>query len=88
MRDCKYQENNMPAKKKTTRSIKQTDRQAAHEAAQAQQDDPNLLCVRLSPVQMQQLQIIAAVANNDTPEEYAKKVINRHIADRLYLVRK
>ena len=78
----------MPAKKKTTRSIKQTDRQAAHEAAQAQQDDPNLLCVRLSPVQMQQLQIIAAVANNDTPEEYAKKVINRHIADRLYLVRK
>lgn len=77
----------MPVKKKT-RQIKQSDRQTAHEAAKAQQDPPNILKVRLSPVQMQQLQIIAQVANNDTPEEYAKKVINRHIADRLYLVRK
>lgn len=76
----------MPAKRKT-KEIKDTSRETAHEAATDAPNMPqNWLVVRLSPVQMQQLEIIAEISNRDTPEEYAKKVINQHIADRLYLV--
>lgn len=76
----------MSAKRKT-KEVKSTSRETAHEAAADALNMPqNWLVVRLSPVQMQQLEIIAEISNRDTPEEYAKKVINQHIADRLYLV--
>lgn len=47
---------------------------------------PEALSVYLSPVQRQQLTILASL-NNDTPAEYAKKVLGQYIADRLYTLK-
>ena len=44
--------------------------------------------IKLSPVQYDQLRIIASVLNNQSVEEYSKKLLQTHISDRLYLVRK
>ena len=71
----------MPPRKKKV--VSETDRETAHKSAENAQ---NTVVVRLTPVQLQQLQIIAQLAHGDTPETYAQKVLSRHIADRLYLV--
>ena len=80
----------MPPRRKT-KEISKSDRETAHKATEAATTAPeklkNTVCIQLSPVQLQQLEIIAEVANDDTIEEYAKKVINQHIADRMYLIR-
>ena len=44
--------------------------------------------VTLTPVQHKQLEILAQLAHNKTPEEYTKSVLLQHIADRLYLVQR
>lgn len=71
----------MPPRKKKV--VSETDRESAHKSAENAQ---NTVVVPLTPVQLQQLQIIAQMAHGDTPETYAQKVLSRHIADRLYLV--
>lgn len=71
----------MPPRKKKV--VSETDRESAHNSAENAQ---NTVVVPLTPVQLQQLQIIAQLAHGDTPETYAQKVLSRHIADRLYLV--
>ena len=71
----------MPPRKKKV--VSETDRESAHKSAE---NAPNTVVVPLTPVQLQQLQIIAQMAHGDTPETYAQKVLSRHIADRLYLV--
>jgi len=83
----------MPPKKKT-KEISKTDRESTRKAA-AKQSEPleninndNLLSIKLTPVQMQQINILATVAHNEDPAVYCQKIIARHIADRLYLVRK
>jgi len=40
----------------------------------------------LSPVQMNQLAILAQLDNNSTVEQYVAKLVKKHIADRLYLL--
>lgn len=76
--------------RRKTKEISKSDRettQKATEAAMMPHAPDCTVCIKLSPVQMQQLEIIAEVINDDTPEEYAKKIINKHIADRMYLIR-
>lgn len=46
------------------------------------------ISITLSPVHLNQLRIIASTMNNDTIEAYAKKVLQQHIVDRLYLVQR
>jgi hypothetical protein len=88
-----YLELQMPPKKKT-KEISKTDRESTKEAT-AERFEPlehinndNLLSIKLTPVQMQQISILATVAHNEDPAVYCQKVIARHIADRLYLVTK
>lgn len=80
----------MPPKRKT-KEISKSDRETTHNATESALTPSHApeytVCIKLSPVQMQQLEIIAEVINEDTPEEYAKKIINKHIADRMYLIR-
>jgi hypothetical protein len=80
----------MPPKRKT-KEISKSDRETTHKATESATTPPHAsdctVCIKLSPVQIQQLEIIAEVINDDTPEEYAKKIINKHIADRMYLIR-
>ena len=71
----------MPPRKKKV--VSETDRESTHKSTENTQ---NTVVVPLTPVQLQQLQIIAQLAHGDTPETYAQKVLSRHIADRLYLV--
>lgn len=82
--------------KKTTKEISKTDREETHKVAQDSTTEtveirPNLhnfggLIVKISPVQQQQLGILADI-DSTTPEDYAAKLIGRHISDRLYLLR-
>jgi hypothetical protein len=80
----------MPPRRKT-KEISKSDRETTHKATEAATTAAHApdctVCIKLSPVQMQQLEIIAEVINDETPAEYAKKVINKHIADRMYLIR-
>ncbi len=82
--------------KKKSKEINKTDREETHRAAQDASTEPvemraNLhnfggLIVKISPVQQQQLGILADI-DSTTPEDYAAKLIGRHISDRLYLLR-
>lgn len=78
----------MPAKRKT-KEISQTDRESTKKAAteQAKQQDQNSLTIQLSPVQMQQINVLAQIAHGEDPAVYCRKIILQHVADRLYLVR-
>ena len=80
----------MPVKKKT-KEIKQTDREQAHKQATSTQETPVEflgLHIELTPVQMQQINVLAQVAHNEDPSVYCRKIILQHVADRLYLVRR
>ena len=73
----------MPVKKKT-KEIKQTDREQAHKQA----NTGEILKIELTPVQMQQINVLAQVAHNEDPAVYCRKILLQHVADRLYLVRR
>jgi len=78
-------EQQMPTKRKT-KEIKKTDREQAHK-----QETPVEvlgLQIDLTPVQMQQINVLAQVAHNEEPAVYCRKIILQHVADRLYLVRR
>ena len=80
----------MPTKRKT-KEIKQTDREQAHKQATTTEQTPVEflgLHIELTPVQMQQINVLAQVAHNEDPSVYCRKIILQHVADRLYLVRR
>tara|TARA_R110000772_G_scaffold181707_2_gene293024 strand:- start:5152 stop:5394 length:243 start_codon:yes stop_codon:yes gene_type:complete len=80
----------MPTKRKT-KEIKQTDREQAHKQATSTEKTPVEflgLHIELTPVQMQQINVLAQVAHNEDPSVYCRKIILQHVADRLYLVRR
>ena len=83
-----YLEHNMPAKRKT-KEVSKTDRESVKQAAAtpAEQLEQNGLTITLTPVQMQQINVLAQIAHNEDPAVYCRKIILQHVADRLYLVR-
>ena len=83
-----YLEHNMPKRK--TKEISQTDRESTKKAAAtpAEQLEQSGLTIQLTPVQMQQINVLAQVAHNEDPAVYCRKIILQHVADRLYLVRR
>ena len=84
-----YLENKMPAKRKT-KEVSKTDRESTTKAAAtpAEQLEQNGLTITLTPVQMQQINVLAQIAHNEDPAVYCRKIILQHVADRLYLVRR
>ena len=78
----------MPAKRKT-KEVSKTDRESTKPpaATPADQLEQNGLVIQLSPVQMQQINVLAQIAHNEDPAVYCRKIILQHVADRLYLVR-
>ena len=76
--------------KRKTKEINQTDRESTKKATAtpADQLEQNGLVIQLSPVQMQQINVLAQIAHNEDPAVYCRKIILQHVADRLYLVRK
>ena len=84
-----YLEHNMKGKKKT-KEVSQTDRESVKQAAAspAQQLEQMGLTIQLSPVQIQQINVLAQIAHNEDPAVYCRKIILQHVADRLYLVRR
>ena len=76
--------------KRKTKEISQTDRESTKQssASPADQLEQNGLIIRLTPVQMQQINVLAQVAHNEDPAVYCRKIILQHVADRLYLVRR
>lgn len=78
----------MPAKRKT-KEVSETDRESikSSTAPPANQLEQNKLIIKLSPVQMQQINVLAQIAHNEDPAVYCRKIILQHVADRLYLVR-
>ena len=76
----------MPAKRKT-KEVSQTDRESTKQATTPEQD-ANTLTIELSPVQIQQINVLAQVAHGEDPAVYCRKIILQHVADRLYLVRR
>ena len=79
----------MPAKRKT-KEVSKTDRESVKQAAAtpAEQLEQNGLTITLTPVQMQQINVLAQIAHNEDPAVYCRKIILQHVADRLYLVRR
>jgi len=73
--------------KRKTKEISQTDRESTKQATTPEQD-ANTLIIELSPVQIQQINVLAQVAHNEDPAVYCRKIILQHVADRLYLVRR
>ena len=78
----------MPAKRKT-KEVSKTDRESTTKAAAtpAEQLEHLGLTIELTPVQMQQINVLAQIAHNEDPAVYCRKIILKHVADRLYLVR-
>jgi len=76
--------------KRKTKEISQTDRESTKKAAatSAEQLEQKGLTIELTPVQMQQINVLAQVAHNEDPAVYCRKIILQHVADRLYLVRR
>lgn len=73
--------------KRKTKEISQTDRESTKQATTPQQDT-NTLTIELTPVQIQQINVLAQIAHNEDPAVYCRKIILQHVADRLYLVRR
>ena len=73
--------------KRKTKEISQTDRESTKQATTPEQD-ANTLTIELTPVQLQQINVLAQVAHNEDPAVYCRKIILQHVADRLYLVRR
>ena len=73
--------------KRRTKEISQTDRESTKQATTPEQD-ANTLTIELTPVQIQQINVLAQVAHNEDPAVYCRKIILQHVADRLYLVRR
>ena len=80
-----YLEHNMPKRK--TKEISQTDRESTKQATTTQQES-NTLTIELTPVQIQQINVLAQIAHGENPAVYCRKIILQHVADRLYLVRR
>ena len=80
-----YLEHNMPKRK--TKEISQTDRESTKQATTTQQES-NTLTIELTPVQIQQINVLAQIAHGEDPAVYCRKIILQHVADRLYLVRR
>ena len=80
-----YLEHNMPKRK--TKEISQTDRESTKKATTTQQES-NTLTIELTPVQIQQINVLAQIAHGENPAVYCRKIILQHVADRLYLVRR
>ena len=78
----------MPQKRKT-KEVRQTDRASIKEATEAKTEPVNIdsIAIQLTPVQMQQINVLAQIAHNEDPAVYCRKIILQHVADRLYLVR-
>ena len=74
----------MSISKRKTKEISKTDRESIKEEAQQPTES---ITLQLSPVQLQQIQVLAQIAHNEDPAVYCSKVILQHVADRLYLVR-
>ena len=80
-----YLEHNMPKRK--TKEISQTDRESTKQATTSDQES-NTLTIELTPVQIQQINVLAQIAHGEDPAVYCRKIILQHVADRLYLVRR
>jgi len=78
----------MPQKRKT-KEVRQTDRASIKEATEAKAEPVSIdsIAIQLTPVQMQQINVLAQIAHNEDPAVYCRKIILQHVADRLYLVR-
>jgi len=78
----------MPQKRKT-KEVRQTDRESIKEATEATTEPVSIdsIAIQLTPVQMQQINVLAQIAHNEDPAVYCRKIILKHVADRLYLVR-
>jgi hypothetical protein len=76
--------------KRKTKEISQTDRESTKQATKtpAEKLEQNSLKITLTPVQMQQINVLAQIAHNEDPAVYCRKIILQHVADRLYLVRR
>jgi len=76
--------------KRKTKEISQTDRESTKQPTitPAEQLEQSGLTIQLTPVQMQQINVLAQVAHNEDPAVYCRKIILQHVADRLYLVRR
>ena len=76
--------------KRKTREISQTARETTKESIVTpfEQLEKNGLTITLTPVQMQQINVLAQIAHNEDPSVYCRKIILQHVADRLYLVRR
>ena len=73
--------------KRKTKEISQTDRESTKRATTPEQES-NTLTIELTPVQIQQINVLAQIAHNEDPAVYCRKIILQHVADRLYLVRR
>ena len=76
--------------KRKTKEISQTDRESTKQATitPAEQLEQSGFTIQRTPVQMQQINVLAQVAHNEDPAVYCRKIILQHVADRLYLVRR
>ena len=75
--------------KRKTKEVRQTDRESIKEATEATTETVSIdsIAIQLTPVQMQQINVLAQIAHNEDPAVYCRKIILQHVADRLYLVR-
>lgn len=74
--------------KRKTKEISQSDRESIKAASTADQLEKLGLTIQLTPVQIQQINVLAQIAHNEDPAVYCRKIILQHVADRLYLVRR
>jgi hypothetical protein len=84
----------MARAKKKPSSVENTAREDVHKKAEEiieesqSESEPasTVIEIKLPPYRLHQLQVLAKL-NDDTPAEYAKKVLSQYIVDRLYLVK-
>ena len=74
--------------KRKTKEISQSDRESIKAASPADELEKLGLTIQLTPVQIQQINVLAQIAHNEDPAVYCRKIILQHVADRLYLVRR
>jgi len=68
---------------KKTKEIKETKREETHKKIESE----TKLTITFTPSELVKIKLLAEIAHGEDPAVYCKKILQQHLADRLYLVR-